>query len=435
MYQERAEVVDPGIDEPVKKLSTDRIEKTIRRVLDKECSARLQVYLETCMHCGLCANACHYYNSHDRDPKYSPVGKVKDTVWEIVKRKGKVDPAFIRKMARIAFTECNVCRRCSMYCPFGIDMAYLLLTVRRICHLLGVVPQFLQDTVNSHAVTMNQMWVQQDEWIDTLQWQEEDASMEVEGARIPLDAEGADIMYSVIAPEPKILAQLLANIAMIMKVAGLSWTMPTTDGWDNSNMAMYSGDFETMARVERLHWETAFRLKVKKVVMGECGHAFRGAVYDGPRWLSWRQTPIPMVHAVEFYYDLISSGRIRIKKKYEKPVTIQDPCNIVRGRGLGDKLRYIMKATCSDFRDIFPNHEHNFCCAAGGGVINCGPPWKGVRVRGNRVKADQIRETGAKYIVTPCHNCHSGIEDIIGYYKLGVHTKFFSEILVEVMEK
>ncbi|MFH1723739.1 MAG: (Fe-S)-binding protein [Elusimicrobiota bacterium] len=435
MHREREAVADPGIDERVKSLRPEEIEEAIGKVLDPKASARFRAYLDSCVHCALCANACHFFNSHDKDPKYSPVAKVKQTIWEIVRRKGKVGPDFMKLAARIAYTECNGCRRCSMYCPFGIDIAFFMMAIRRICHILGLVPQYLQDTVNSHSTTMNQMWVQQDEWVDTLQWQEDEAGLEYAGARIPLDVEGADFMYSVIAPEPKILAQLLANMAIIAKAAGLNWTMPGTDGWDNSNMAMYSGDFESMARVERLHWETALRLKVKKVVMGECGHAYRGAVYDGPKWLSWKNPPLPMMHAVEFYYDLLKSGRIKIAKKYDKPVTVQDPCNVVRGRGLGHKLRYVMRELCSDFRDMTPNHEHNYCCAAGGGVINCGSPWKRDRVRGNRVKAEQIKATGAEVVVTPCHNCHSGIEDIIGYYKLGSHVKFVSEILVECMER
>jgi Fe-S oxidoreductase len=199
-------------------------------------------------------------------------------------------------------------------------------------------------------------------------------------------------------------------------------------------MAMYSGDFETMGRVERLHWDAAMRLRAKRVVMGECGHAFRGAVYDGPKWVGWHHTPIPMTHAIDFYYEIISKEKIGIKKKFEKPITVQDPCNVVRGRGLGPKLREIMRATCTDFRDVHPKYEHNYCCAAGGGVINCGPPWTRTRVEGNRVKADQLRETGAEIVVTPCHNCHSGIEDIIKGHKLGMHVKFFSEILVQVMD-
>ena len=432
--QADAQVVDLGLDESIKRLTPERIEQVIQRVLKEEASARLKVYLQTCVHCGLCSEACHTYLSRDRDPDYAPVAKVKDTLWEMVKRKGKVDGEFIKNAARIAFTECGACRRCSMYCPFGIDISYMIMLVRRICSLLGVVPQYLQDTTNSHAVTMNQMWVQQDEWVDTLMWQEEDARGEVPGVRIPLDKEGAEIMYSVIAPEPKILAQLIANMAIIMNVAGMDWTMPSADGWDNSNMAMYSGDFEVMGRVERLHWERAMQLKVKRVVMGECGHAYRGAVYDGPKWLGWKEPPIPMMHAVEFYYELLKSGRIKIAKKVEEPITVQDPCNIVRGRGLHEKLRYIMNELCEDFRDVDPRFEHNYCCAAGGGVINCGPPWKLSRMKSIKVKAEQFAATGAHLIVTPCHNCHSGIEDIIGHYKLGMHVRFISEILVKTME-
>lgn len=427
-------VVDPGLDEKIKKLTPEKIEDVISKVLTEETAARLNVYMQSCVHCGLCAEACHYYLSRDRDPRFSPVGKVKQTLQEIVHKKGKVDPEFIKECAKIAFTECNLCRRCSMYCPFGIDIAYLLLIIRRICSLLGVVPRYLQDTVNSHTATSNQMWVKQDEWIDTLQWQEEDTQDEIRNARIPLDKEGAEIMYSVIGPEPKFLAQLLGNIAFIMNAAGIDWTMPSTDGWDNSNMAMYAGDFETMARIERTHYEAALKLKVKKIVMGECGHAFRGAVYDGPKWLGWKEPPVPLIHAIQFYYELIRDGKVKIVKKIQEPVTVQDPCNVVRGRGLGKMLRYIVRAVCEDFRDVSPRFEHNYCCGAGGGVINCGPSWKTARVKANSVKAEQLKATGAKIVITPCHNCHSGIEDIINYYKLGMHVRFFSEILVSAME-
>jgi Fe-S oxidoreductase len=427
-------VSDPGLDKDAKDLTPERISQVINRILDKETAARFRVYLNTCVHCGLCSDACHWFLSNDRDPRFSPVGKVKQTLWEILKRKGKVDADFLKECSRIAQTECNVCRKCSMYCPFGIDIAYLLLMVRRICHELGLVPQFMQDTVNSHSVTLNQMWVKQDEWVDTLQWQEEEARSEVVTARIPLDKEGADVFYSVIAPEPKILAQLIGNMAQIMAVAKIDWTMPSFDGWDNSNMAMFSGDYEISARVERAHHEAALKLKVKRIVMGECGHAFRGAVYDGPRWLGWRQPPVPVIHAVDFYHELITSGRIRIARKFEEPVTVQEPCNIVRGRGLGAKLREIIHATCSDFRAPEPDFEHNYCCGAGGGVINCGPPWKTSRVKGNSVKAEQLAATKAHIVITPCHNCHSGIEDIISGYKLGMHVKFFSEILMQTME-
>ena len=124
-------------------------------------------------------------------------------------------------------------------------------------------------------------------------------------------------MYSVIGPEPKFQAQLIYQAAVIMNVAGLDWTMPATPGWDNSDMAMFTGDNEIMGRIKRAHFETAMRLKVKKIVMGECGHAFR-SVYDvGNRWLGWRMPPIPIVHAIDFYYDLLKNGRLKVAKKFD----------------------------------------------------------------------------------------------------------------------
>ncbi|MCP4348735.1 MAG: (Fe-S)-binding protein [Desulfobacterales bacterium] len=432
------QVIDEGLDRGAEQLTSEKIEKTINKVLTGETGARLKAYVETCVHCGLCSDACHYFLSNDRDPKFSPAGKVKQTMWEMIDKKGKVDQEFIKRAATIAYTECNCCKRCAMYCPFGVDVAYIMLTVRRICHLLGVTPLYIQDTAHSHSVVMNQMWVKDDEWPDTLQWQEEEAQAEIPDLRIPLEKEGADIMYSVIGPEPKFQAQLIYQTAVLMDVAGVNWTMPASQGWDNSDMAMYTGDNEIMGRIKRLHFETAARLRVKRIVMGECGHAFR-SVYDmGNRWLGWQMPPIPVVHAIDFYHEMLKEGKIRINEKYSECVTLHDPCNVVRGGGLHEKARYVVNAICKDFIEMHPNREHNYCCCAGGGVINCGPPYKNKRMESNRVKAEQlfaVKAKGAKTLIAPCHNCHSGLEDINHHYGLGLNIKFIGDILYEVMEK
>ena len=107
----------------------------------------------------------------------------------------------------------------------------------------------------------------------------------------------------------------------------------------------------------------------------------------------------------------------------------------IPGRGLADKLRDVVHFLCANVVEMTPNREHNFCCSAGGGIINCGPPFKSVRMEGNRVKADQLRNTGVHTVVAPCHNCHGGLEDIIKHYKLGMHTKFIGDLIYELMEK
>lgn len=429
---------DVGIDEGSRRLTPEKIQQVIEKMVNTEAGARMKVYVDTCVHCGLCSEACQWYLSHDGEPRFSPAGKVKQTLWEIIKKKGKVSVDFMRQATEVAYTECNLCRRCAMYCPLGVDVAYMMLFVRRIGHFLGISPQYIQDTAHSHSATMNQMWVKDDEWVDTLFWQEEDARDEIPDLRIPLDKEGADIMYSVIGPEPKFRAQLIYQAAVLMNVAGINWTMPSNPGWDNSDMCMYTGDNDMMARLKRKHFETAMKLKVGKIVMGECGHAFR-SVYDmGNRALGWKMPPVQMVHAIEFYYDLFKAKKINITKKYETPVTIHDPCNIIRGRGLHEMLRYVVNEICENVVEMTPNREHNYCCNAGGGVINCGPPFKNKRVEGNRVKAEQLfaaKIRGAKTVIAPCHNCHGGLEDIIHENHIGMDLKFLIDIIYEVMEK
>ncbi|MFW5908616.1 MAG: electron transfer complex ferredoxin TmcB [Desulfosalsimonas sp.] len=432
------QIHDTGIERGVSRLSREKIASVLKKLIEAEGGARLSAYINSCVHCGLCSEACHHYLSRGCDPRFSPAGKVKQTVSKILAKKGNVNPDFIRRACEIAFTECNLCRRCQIYCPFGIDISYLMLFIRRACHLLGVVPQYIQDTAHSHSATMNQMWVRDDEWIDTIQWQEEEARDDIPDIRIPIDKQGADIFYSVIGPEPKFRPQLIYQMAVIMHAAGANWTMPSAPGWDNSDMCMYTGDVEMTARLKKVHFESAINLKTKRIVMGECGHAFR-SIYDvGNRLLGWKMPPLPSVHALSFYYELLEEGRIEIEHKFERPVTFHDPCNIVRGRGLHETARYVINRSCKTFIELEPNREHNFCCGAGGGVINCGPPFKNKRVVSNSVKADQLdaaRKKGAEVVIAPCHNCHGGLEEIIEHYDLGMELKFLGDILYECIRK
>ena len=264
----RKPVSDPGMDEMAKKLDPEKIARVIKWVLEKEADTRLKTYVETCVHCGLCAEACHYYLSYRRDPSYAPASKVRLTLWDMFNR-DNVDAESVRSYARIAFAECNLCKRCTMYCPFGIDMAYLLSLVRRICGLLDVVPRYLQDQANSHMYTFTQSWLGQDDWIDTALFVEDELRAEIKNARIPLDKVGAEIMYSPHSLEAKFKTNLLSNIAKIMNVAGVDWTIPSADGWDGTNQAMHAGDYEIMGMVERKHFEAAINLRVKKIMTSE----------------------------------------------------------------------------------------------------------------------------------------------------------------------
>ena len=150
--------------------------------------------------------------------------------------------------------------------------------------------------------------------------------------------------------------------------------------------------------------------------------------------MGYKDLPYEILQPGEFYYELLVTGRIKIDpaKKIKEPVTLQDPCNIIRRGGAAEKFRYFVEQTCEDFRDMYPNKEHNFCCNAGGGLAAISQ-WATHKAKGNRVKAEQILRTGAKIVITPCHNCSTGIKDVIKYWNLGLKNMFFDEILVKTM--
>jgi ferredoxin len=259
---------DVGLDETIKDLTPEKIEKTIKAVFGGR-SARIKAIVETCIHCGLCSKACQWYLSNDEDPTYAPVAKMRMTVWEMIKRDGKVDAEFIKQCARIVFTECNICHRCSMYCPYGLDITFIIGLVRRICFVLGVVPQRMMDQDHSHATSLNQVWFAQNDWIDTMQWQEEEVGAEFKDLRIPIDKEGAEVMWLPLGAEPKTNTYHIERTAKIMMAAGVNWTVPGKDVWDSSNMPMFLRDFTTMQRIVRGLYDNAARLRIKKMVLTE----------------------------------------------------------------------------------------------------------------------------------------------------------------------
>ncbi len=161
-------IEDDNLVKGIAGLTPEKIRAVFDRVTKGEAGARLKAYYETCMRCGMCAEACHFSLSHPGDPTYTPVGKMEQPMWLLMRRRGNVSPDEIYGMAQIAYSECNMCKRCVHYCALGVDTGYITSLVRRFCFQLGVVPTYILDTAHSHSSVMNQMWVKEDEWIDSL---------------------------------------------------------------------------------------------------------------------------------------------------------------------------------------------------------------------------------------------------------------------------
>jgi len=141
-----------------------------------------------------------------------------------------------------------------------------------------------------------------------------------------------------------------------------------------------------------------------------------------------------VIHSVELFHDYIKEGRIKLREKIKEPTTVQDPCNVVRSGGLAEKNRALADMISEDFRPMRNQGNYNFCCGGGGGAMPMGGEMRKHRLKCGKVKADQIKETGAKIVFVPCHNCIDQIRDLSKEYDLGIKAIHYKEAISELME-
>lgn len=406
----------------------------LKKSLEEKITARVKTGLRICARCALCADTCHFYVAEGGDPQQVPALKVRPLL-EAVKRKGDVDDDFMKEWYETVFGKCSMCRRCSIYCPFGIDIATMIGFSRSLLSEHGYTPEPLKIATQNYMDTGNQMAVSDEDWLDTLMWMEEELQDELPGVKFPIDKKGAKIMYTVNAREPKFYPMDIQLAAKIFYLAGEDYTFPSKPGWDSTNLAMFGGLIPGAKHVTGLIKQQAIELGVKQVAITECGHAFRSLKYESPAWHG-EPHPFEVVHSVELFANYIREGRIKVKEKhFKEPITYQDPCNVSRNGGLAKEARYLMNVLCEDFRDMMPGGDgnYNYCCGGGGGFIPMGGEFRARRIRSGKVKADQIKATGAKHVLTPCHNCYDQVRDLCKEYDLGCSNLQFKELIDEAL--
>ena len=403
--------------------------------IQKTFKSRLKTWLEICSHCGLCAESCFYYLANNKDPEQVPSYKIQSTLGQIIKRKGDVDNEFLQMSMDTAYAKCTCCTRCGLYCPFGIDTGIMFSYLRGLLFGQGFVPWEMKIGSGMHRIYRAQMDITTEDWVDTCEWMAEEYEDDWPGLTIPIDKENADIIYTVNAREPKHYPEDLAEEAILFHVAGENWTVPS-EGWEETSLAMFGGDWEACKMQVESVYDAMARLNAKRMVVTECGHAYRATVVEGPYWagLESGKTPIESFHYVEWLAEALRTGKLKIdpSKKIKEPVTYQDSCNYVRNAGLADIGQEIMSYIAEDFRPMTPNREHNFCCGGGGGLNGIGR-YRQQRNVGLKVKRDQILATGAKLVISPCHNCWDAIRDLEEVYKIGIRWSFLKPLLINMI--
>jgi len=417
--------------EEMKKFPVDT--EALKKTLDATCKSRIRTWLKICAHCGMCADTCFFYLANDRDPKQVPSYKIQSTLGEIVKRNGDVDTEFMMNCMDTAWGKCTCCNRCGQFCPHGIDMGIMFGYTRGLCFSQGFVPHEMKIGSGMHWIFNAQMDTTVEDFTETCEWMAEEYEDDWPGLNIPIDKPNADIMYTINAREVKHYPEDIAEAAILFHLAGENWTVPSK-GWEETSLAMFAGDWACCKQQVEWVYEAMERLKPNRMVVTECGHAHRATIIEGPYWagIESGNTPVPSLHYVEWVLEALENGKIKLDptKKIKEPVTLQDPCNYIRNGGLCEVTRKIMGYIAEDFREMQPNREHNFCCGGGGGMNGIGR-YRAERNMGLKVKRDQILATGAKFVVSACHNCWDAIRDLEEVYKIGIKWSFLKPILIE----
>ena len=406
-------------------------QKVIER-MSKKLNRQIAGSLAACVHCGNCTESCHYVLANPGDPTYAPAYKA-DRIRKIFKRHfdwtGSVLPWWVKagsvftdeeleELKDVVFGKCTNCRRCSLNCPMGVDFAVVNRMARGLLVSVGVMPTGVAVVSKDQWEIGNQMGVLQEDYLETVQWMSDELVEELgePGAAIPVDKPGCEIMYTINPREAKYDPRTISDAAKIFHAADESWTMPS-EGWDMTNFGLFSGDDELGGVVARRVYEKAIELGARRVVMSECGHGYRSTRCEGQNWAGM-DVPFTMESSVVTMLRYIDEGRIKVDKtRNTTPVTYHDSCNNARSCGMFEEPRELLRHVVTDFREMYPNRAENYCCTGGGGAMSMSE-YTPQRLKSAKVKADQLRATGAKVVVTSCHNCVDGLTDLIRHYKL-----------------
>lgn len=428
----------------IRRLKPGQLESALasfRRLLDHKTVANLQ----SCVNCGLCADSCHYFlvsKEFEAIPAYklklvtSVFRKLATVLGGLAKGSegdGAFDSQMVERWVDSLYGRCTLCGRCALNCTMGINITRLIRIARTTLASIDLVPPGLQSTVTTAVEKGNNMGIPREEWLDTLQWLSEELQLEVgdRKAHLPVDKPGTKLLYTVNPREPKFFPLSLLATAKIFYAARESWTV-SSDYYDVTNYGLYSGDDGAAALISSRLRQSMVELGAKTLILGECGHGYNSNRWEAPEWLA-AEDRFEVKSIIQIIADYIRQGRIKLDpSRNQKPVTLHDPCNLVRLGGVIEEQRFILKNAVTDFVEMSPNREKNFCCGGGGGQLSM-TRYAKRRLEAGKIKADQIRMTGAQIVVAPCHNCIDQLSELNREYGLGIEIKTVSEVVADAL--
>ncbi|MHC1696617.1 MAG: (Fe-S)-binding protein [Geobacteraceae bacterium] len=413
--------------EDLRCLGIEQVDESARKTrtleLMDECrkfARSLPLMLETCTRCGACAKACHSYLGTDDfyNIPAARAGLMRTIFSRYFTWSGRLFRHFSGAREFDAetlgawvsyFYQCTACRRCAVFCPFGIDTAEIVLAGRNILTKLGIAPSFMVNIARNELHTGDNTGILKPAIIDSCSFLEEELYEETGLAiKIPVDKPHSEVLYVPSSSELFANTDTLMGAAKIFHHLGTDWTLSSI----LLEAASYGLHFELDVMKKhnhRMHIAAA-AVGAKQVIQGECGHGWRAA----KMYSEGANTPVPfrLIHILDFVADRLADLKL---EKLPMRATIHDPCNYARGAGLMDAPRQLMKACVEEFVEMTPNQERNFCCGGGSGLLM--DEMFDIRMRLGKMKAEQIQSLlPLDYVALPCASCKAQVPLVLRHY-------------------
>jgi Fe-S oxidoreductase len=413
-------------------------EATLERGMNafrEQMNAPIASFFSSCVNCGMCAEACLFY-TETGDPKYTPINKLEPlrrvweqefTLWGKLKTmlglSKPVTNELLEEWESLIYDGCTLCGRCSMVCPVGNDISYMIRCAREGFVAAGYSPEGMKGASRRAVTIGSPMGVKLPALKAQIKHVEADTGLEV-----PIDVAGVDYMALLSSMEIINFPEYLEALARIFKQSGVTWTL-SSEAFEATNAGIQIGSSDIARELVNRVVVAAEKLKVKYVISPECGHAYSAIRWEGPNLIG-RPYKFKVVHILELLDELRASGRLKTEGMDETRLTFHDPCQIVRKGGVLEPPRNLLKMVASEFVDMHDAREMNWCCGGGGGV-SANERAEALRIKVFKRKKTQLDELNVETLVTACANCRLVIEEGLEEYRMEIPVVGLTEMLAE----